>query len=204
VGFYGLVYGIVTYQHAKRATDETVKPNMMWIWITSILGWLIAILIWVQLINLVQSPTFQEKFKAMTEQMAASQTATKKMTAVNKVTGSTEQEKIEAWQTEMKPEAKPYWEHSNELFKQMKEATTLAGVKKLNDENIVTLKKALEIDDQNPEIWSNLASAYTWASSTTGTGDKALAASEKAEELDPTIWNYALNTGDLLNTMPLF
>lgn len=207
VGFYGLVYGVVTYQHAKRVTDATIKPSMIWIWITSILGWVIAILmtilIGVQLSNLVKSPEFQEKFNMMGQDIKAEIESAQESTPTDEMS---DQEKVKAWQAAIKPEAQPYWEKSNELFKEMRAAQTedeysTPVIKKLNDENIATLKKAVAIDDQNPEIWFNLSNAYTWISSKSGTGKEALEASQKAEELDPTIWAYALNTGELLVAM---
>jgi tetratricopeptide (TPR) repeat protein len=100
--------------------------------------------------------------------------------------------------TSMKPEAKALYDASQNLFKQMRESATDPNkVKQLNDENIATLKKALEIEPNNPQLWVNLGGAYTWIS-TTGTLQDGLKAYARAEELDPTNAIYIANTADML------
>lgn len=191
VAFYGLVYSVVTYQHAKNATDESLPVRTTWIWVVNVIGWIIAILIGIQLTKFMKSPEIQEQFKTMTEQVATKTT-----------TPQTEQEKIDMWRAKMSPETKALWDQSEDLFKQMREAATNnpnsnTAVKQLNDQNITILKEALLLDDQNPEIWINLSSAYTWVSSS-GSLQEALEASKKAELLDPSITTYAKNTAEML------
>ena len=83
----------------------------------------------------------------------------------------------------MKPETKVLYDASQLLFKQMREnGTDPEKVKKLNDENISTLKKALEIEPNNPQLWFDLGNTYTWLS-TTGTLQDGLKAYAKAEDL---------------------
>ena len=190
LGFYGVVYGVITYLHAKRVTDEMVKPNMAWMWLVSILGWLIAVALGFQLIKFVSSPTVQNNVKAVTEEIKT-----------QPIVQLTEQEKIAKWENSITPEAKVYFEKSSLIFGQMKDTTKKsAEIKKLNDENILALKKATEIDSGNPEIWASLSDAYTWINSK-GTLNDALVAIKKAEELDSNIWSYPNRTAGILMMM---
>lgn len=45
IGWYGLAYLVKLYQHAKNHTDNSKPSNIIWIFIVSALGWLIALLI---------------------------------------------------------------------------------------------------------------------------------------------------------------
>lgn len=97
----------------------------------------------------------------------------------------------------MDPQAKTHYDRSQELFNQIKELQkkeTETGVvqqiKALNDENIAEIKKAIEIEPNNPELWVQLSSAYTWIS-TKGTLEDAYLANKKAVELVPD--NVAYN-----------
>lgn len=99
---------------------------------------------------------------------------------------------------EMPVEAKIHWDRSQELFKQMREeADDPEAVKRLNDENISELKKALEIAPENARIWVELGHAYTWVS-TEGSLEDSLAAYKKAEELEPNNVVYSNFVGDML------
>lgn len=188
--FYGMVYGVKLYQHAKLATNQAVKPRMSWIWIVSILGWIIAIIIGFSLVKIAHMPFVQDKIKMVTEQIQSKTTMQ-----------ATQQEKVDVWQAKMSPDAKALYDQSQDLFKQMHEQSAdRKAVTVLNDKNIDLLKKATQLDADNPEIWANLADAYTWVS-TKGKIEDALAASQKTEELDPTMWSYAYRTGSLFLTM---
>lgn len=100
--------------------------------------------------------------------------------------------------TSMKPETKKLYDASQDLFKQMRESNTdPVKVKQLNDENIATIKKAIELEPENAQLWVNLGSAYTWLSST-GTLQDGLKAYAKAEDLDPNNAIYIANTADML------
>ncbi len=102
---------------------------------------------------------------------------------------------------EMKPEAKKHFDKSQELFKQMNEASNdPSKVRTLNDENIAELKKALEIEPNNARLWSDLGSAYTWISNT-GKLEDGLAAYGKAEELEPDNIFYVTSVGDMLSRL---
>ena len=99
---------------------------------------------------------------------------------------------------EMSEEVKAYYDRFRELFAQIKEAETKEETIKLNDENIEELKAAIELDENNAELWNSLGSAYTWWNST-GTLEAGLAAYQKALELVPENAFYAENVGMMLN-----
>lgn len=190
-GFYGLVYSVKTYQHAKQATDESIKPKMTWIWVISLLGWVIAILIGSQIIKAIKSPYVQDKIKTAISQIKTGSDATTQST-------STQDEKVAAWKIAITPAALPYWNTSTGLFEQMKaQSSNPTIVKKLNDQNIAALQKAVALDDSNPELWGALSDANTWVS-TKGSLQAALTAAQKAEVLDPTIWSYEYRTATTL------
>jgi hypothetical protein len=186
LGFYGIVYGVITYQQAKEVTDETQTPNLAWVWIVTLLGWMIAVLLGLQVLKIAKSSLVQDQLKTMTNE-----------SSLNNLNKPTEEERVAKWQSDMKPEAKVYYEASRLIFGQMNNnASDRVKVKKLNDSNIVGLKKAVEIDPSNPEIWISLSDAYTWVNSK-GTLDDALIASKKAETLDPAIWSYSARTAEI-------
>lgn len=102
---------------------------------------------------------------------------------------------------EMSPEAKTHFDRSQELFSQMRTASNdPTAVKKLNDENIGELKKALDIEPDNARLHSELCAAFTWIS-TSGTPNDAIAACGKAVDLEPENSVYLANLGDMLNRM---
>lgn len=108
---------------------------------------------------------------------------------------------IKKSENEMNPEAKIHFERSQELFKQMRQvADNPEKILQLNDENIQELKKALEIESDNPRIWVELGNAYTWISSE-GSLEDSLKAFQKAEELDPNNVVYINGVGDILIRM---
>ena len=99
---------------------------------------------------------------------------------------------------ELPPDAKIHFDRSQELFRQIREASNdPQKVRTINDENIVELKKAIEIASNSARIWSELGNAYTWVSSN-GTIEDGLAAYGKAEELEPNNVIYITNVGDML------
>lgn len=102
---------------------------------------------------------------------------------------------------EMSPEAKVYFDRSQELFEEMNQnIDNVELLSKLSDETILELKKALEIEPDNPRIWLNLGNANTWPS-TLGSLEDGLVAYEKAEELDPNNVVYINTVGDMLIRM---
>lgn len=106
---------------------------------------------------------------------------------------------------EMSPKAKLHYDRSTEIFKKMRQlqdsgrsdAEIVAETKRLNDENITELKKALALDPNNPKIWYELGNAYTWISSA-GSLEDGLVAYKKAEELDSNNVFYINGVGDML------
>jgi len=115
-----------------------------------------------------------------------------------KNTGNYERQSFKNSLKTMSPQAKVYYDRSQELFKEIKiEQNNPEKVKKINDENIEQLNKALEIDPNNAVIWRELGSAYTWISSN-GTLEDGLNAYKKAEDLDPENVVYINKVGDML------
>lgn len=184
INWFGIAYHMVLYKQAKAVTDENEQPKMGWIWITGILGWLIALLIGFGLFKLAQTPAIKDKISGYTQELIGG--GKKSETQI-----------IEGYVNSINTEAKPYWDQSVELFKQIKATDNVGEIKKLSDQNIAALKKATELDPRNPELWSGLCSANTWAS-TTGSLEEGLKACQKAEELAPELKKYIYNTGDTL------
>lgn len=184
LGWYILAYDITLYKQAKVTLESEHEKSIIWMWIVTIIGWLIAVGIFFMSYKAISSGVLKDVFK---------NSATSPGTSI--------QRSLE----EMSPEAKIHYDRSQELFKQMREVQKsgksdteiVAETKKLNDENIAELKKALEVEPNNPKIWYELGNAYTWISST-GSLEDGLAAYEKAEELDPNNVIYINGVGDML------
>lgn len=102
-------------------------------------------------------------------------------------------------QEAMSPEAKVHFDKSQELFVNIREnRDDLEKIKPLANEAITELETAVEIDPENPVLWSWLGSAYTWPNDLGKTLEDSLEAAMKAEELDPTNVVYINNVGDFL------
>lgn len=177
-------YTVVLYQQAKAVTNESDKPKLSWVWVTSFLGWVtIGFLIWGS-VNYIKTPAAQAQIAGFKQELLGGK--------------KTEAEIIEDYLNSINDEARPYWDQSVELFKQIQAVSNNpTEVKKLNDQNIAALKKATELDPKNPELWSGLCSAQTWVS-TAGSLDDGLKACGKADELAPGMIKYAYNFGDML------
>jgi tetratricopeptide (TPR) repeat protein len=187
LAYYSMVLSYTVYLHAKNSTDATKESKTTWIWIVSLIGWILALVIGFQVSRIMQTPAIQDKIKTVLENAKSSS-----------VVEQSEQEKLDTWRNKMSPEVSGLYNQSKELFNQLKNAgADLKVIKKLSDENISILKKAIALDDKNPELWIALASAYTWDNSVKGL-DQSISASKKAEELDPSILTYAKNTGEML------
>lgn len=153
IGWFALSYQITLYKQASAGLENQEGKSIIWMWIVTIIGWLIAAGVFFISYKAVSSGVLKDIFK-------------------NSVTspGTSIQRPID----EMNLDAKVHYDRSQELFKQMREiqssgksdAEVIAETKKLNDENIAEIKKALEIEHNNPKLWSQLGSAYTWISST--------------------------------------
>lgn len=185
ISWFGSAYTVVLYRQAKELTDEAKQPSTGWIWITSLLGWVIIVFTVFGLYKLAQTPQMQEKINEAKQQLLAG--GKKDEAAI-----------IKDYIESINSEAKPYWEQSVGLFEQIKDNKDNPDeVKKLNDQNLAALKKATELDPENPELWSSLCTAQTWVS-TIGSLEEGLKACQKAEELRSGILKYAYNTGDML------
>lgn len=184
LGWFALSYQITLYKQARVGLDNQEGKSIIWMWIISIIGWLIAVGIFFMSYKAISSGVLNEVFKNLSTSP-----------------GTSIQRSID----EMRPEAKIHYNRSRELFKQMREvqksgksdAEIVAETKKLNDENITELKKALDLEPNNPKIWYELGNAYTWISST-GSLEDGLATYKKAAELDQKNIIYIDNVGEML------
>ncbi|MBU1000400.1 tetratricopeptide repeat protein [Patescibacteria group bacterium] len=193
LGWYMLAYHITLYKQSLQVKQVQIgletetEKSITWIWVISIIGWLIAAGIFFMSYKVVSSGVLQDVLKN---------------SAISP--GESIQRSID----EMNPEAKKHFDRSLELFKQMREISSsgktdteiIADTKKINDENILELEKALDLEPNNPRIWHTLGNAYTWVSSI-GNFEDGLAAFKKAEELDPDNVVYINGVGDFLIRM---
>lgn len=177
-GWFSLSFSIKLYKQAKATVHENNIGSLNWMWIVAILGWLI-----VGALGFAGYKAFSSgMFKDLAPKAPVS-------------IGTSMQNSIDT----MNPEAKIHYDKSAELFKQIQDDKNDPKiVKKLNDENIIELKKAAELDPQNPRIWYNLGNAYTWIS-TSGSWDDVLASYQKAATLDPQNTIYIDAVADALN-----
>ena len=98
----------------------------------------------------------------------------------------------------IKNEAKLHWQKAQDLAKEREGLEDGSKeLSKLNDRIIIELKKATELDPQNPRLWYDLGGAFTFYNST-GAPENGLPAQRKAEELAPDNIIYVNGVGDLL------
>ena len=97
----------------------------------------------------------------------------------------------------MAPEAKVHYDKTQTLFKQLQTTTDSATIKILAQQLIQEGKAAADAQPNNPMLWSNLGDAYTWMN-IPGSGDQALNAYQKAEQLMPNDATYINNVGGQL------
>ena len=187
IGWYALAYYVTLYKQAKAGLEQEKEASLTWIWIISLLGWIILIIslfAGYKMFSSTLAKKFFEEIKTEEE--------------VKKEKWGKAVEFIEKSLDEISPVTKIHWDRSQELFEQMRQnANNPEKVRQLNDENIKELKKALEIEPNNPRIWVELAHAYTWVSSE-GSLEDSLAAYKKAEELDSNNIVYINFVGDML------
>jgi len=101
----------------------------------------------------------------------------------------------------MSTEAKIHYDKSQQLFTQMRAVqTNPEAIKPIADQTIKEAKLAVDIEPNNPFLWSNLGDAYGWPN-TVGTAEDSLNAYKKAEELDPNNVVYINFVGDQLMRM---
>ena len=196
IGFFSMVFSVVLYKQAKQATNEEINPGVAWILILALVGWVIG--------AFVISSGMKMSRQFMASDVVQKQIDEVKKEVENEVTVTTEKERVESWKIKMSPEAKTYYDQSQQKFVELvevaKNAKTTAEIKKVNDENIKLIKQAIEIDKENPELWNTLGDAYTWVS-TSGNLEMALEAYEKAESLDGSIWKYAYGSANVLQML---
>lgn len=179
LGWYLLAYFITLYKQAKTSTKKD-QTSILWMWIVSLLGWVIAI-------GLIYGG-WQLVSSGVLNNLNNNPALNTKVSLQNAL-------------DEMSPEVKVHFDRSSELFAQMRQnQTNQEAVTKLNNENIAELKKALELSPNNPKIWYELGNANTWVS-TTGSLEEGLSAFEKAAELDPENIIYINGVGDMLIQM---
>lgn len=188
LGWFSLAYMITLYKQARAGIKQENAKGILWIWVIAVLGWIIAAFL------------FFASYKVLSSGI---------LNQVMRNSSSSPGSSIQRSINEMQPEAKIHYDKSQDLFKQMravqKDANKnneqiIAETKKLNDENIAELKRALEIEPNNPKVWYELGNAYTWFS-TTGRLEDGLAAYQKAEELDPKNIVYINGAGDMMIMM---
>lgn len=101
----------------------------------------------------------------------------------------------------MSAEAKAHYDKSQELFAQMRTVQNDAqAIKPIADQTIKEAKLAVDVEPNNPFLWSNLGDAYGWPN-TIGTVEDSLSAYKKAEELDQNNVVYINFVGDQLIRM---
>ncbi|MBI2330417.1 hypothetical protein HYU94_03425 [Candidatus Daviesbacteria bacterium] len=190
LGWFALAYTITLYKQARVGLEQEQGKGIIWMWVITILGWLIAAGIFFAGYKTISSGVLNGIFEKSTGLPSP---------------GRSIQRAIE----DMQPQTKIHYDKSSELFKQMRElkpgsgktdAQIVAEIKNLNDENIAELKKALEIEPNNHRIWYELGNAYTWQSSQ-GRLEDSLTAFKKAEELDSNNVLYINGVGDMLIQM---
>jgi heme/copper-type cytochrome/quinol oxidase subunit 2 len=62
-GWYELCYIYTLYKEAEADTPANYKPRMLWIYIVTIVGWVIAIVVAVIFVIIAMSPQFQNYMK---------------------------------------------------------------------------------------------------------------------------------------------
>jgi hypothetical protein len=128
IGWFGFAYGIVLFRQTNEHTDYSKKPNMVWIWIVAILGWVIVAVSAFAIYN-VGKVYFNKTFAEKITLNLAGQAATNKG--------------IESTKT-VSPQAAAYLKDSQTLFAQLKSLNTqvnntnekavVAQMSKLNDQ----------------------------------------------------------------------
>lgn len=80
MGWFGMVYGLVLYREASARTDYSKKPSVLWMYVTAIIGWVIAIGIVFAVINVIATnqnkivPAIQQEFQKEVEKKAKTNT----------------------------------------------------------------------------------------------------------------------------------
>lgn len=99
------------------------------------------------------------------------------------------------------PKGNVHWDKAQSLFLQIRNEQDIEKVKKLDAEIVSELRAVLEEQPNNPRVWMELGSAYSWVSNLGGDPEVMLAAYKKAVELDPNNFLYINRLGDQLISM---
>lgn len=94
-----------------------------------------------------------------------------------------------------------HWDKAQFLFLQIRNEQDPEKVKRLDAEIVSELKAVLEEQPNNPRVWYELGSAYSWISLLGGDPEVQLAAYQKAESLEPNNFMYINGVGDQLISM---
>ena len=60
IGWFGLAYVFKLYEHARAVFDETKPSSMTWMWIVSVLGWIICVMIITGIVSAAGNKDFQK------------------------------------------------------------------------------------------------------------------------------------------------
>jgi len=67
IGWFGLTYSFKLYEHAKAAYDGQKPTSMTWMWIISVIGWVIGALFLTGILSAVRNENFQKTIKDAVE-----------------------------------------------------------------------------------------------------------------------------------------
>jgi len=99
------------------------------------------------------------------------------------------------------PNGNVHWDKAQSLFQQIRNEKDIEKVKQLDAEIVTELKAVLAEQPNNPRVWYELGSAYSWISLLGGDPEVQLAAYQKAESLEPNNFMYINGVGDQLISM---
>lgn len=177
MGWYLPIYIYCLYDQAKKATDQSKKVNITWVFVLTILGWLLLFSTISNIKKLVESDEFR---KAFSEEFAKNFDSLKNE--------SEEKMSTSSYIYDENSEVQDALTTSNNYFQDMikiqNDANSQPEMIKINDKNISLLQETIKKFPENAQLWYQLSSACTW-NNTSGTLEKGLEAALKAEELDP-------------------
>jgi len=99
------------------------------------------------------------------------------------------------------PKGNAHWDKAQALFQQIRNEKDPENVKKIDAEIETELKAVLDTQPNNPKVWAELGSAYSWVLGLGGNPEDGLTAYQKAESLDPNNSGYISDVGYQLNSM---
>lgn len=69
ISFFSLIYSVLVYDEARKRTDFKKKSNFAWVYITSIIGWIMAILLISLAVNLVRENWNEKNINNLTKEI---------------------------------------------------------------------------------------------------------------------------------------